>query len=126
MTDHQVGILRERSPNIVSARGADPVDMRVERPSWGQEAACYCSSMALDPEDLRSYASRDWSAPERLARRARAQQPVSEKVRIAIELYEAARRTRPDWPTDEQRKADLAMHLRLRALLDRAAHVGAR
>jgi len=82
--------------------------------------------MHLNPEDLRSYAKRDWSAPERLARRARARQPVRTKIRIAVELYEAARRTRPEWPTDQQRKKDLQMHLRLRALLDRAADVGAR
>ena len=79
----------------------------------------------LDPAELRSYAARDWSAPERLARRERALLPVAEKVRIAIELYEAARATRPDWPDEATRRADFEAHLRLRALLDRAAHVGA-
>ena len=84
------------------------------------------SSKALDPSDLRAYAQRDWAAPERLARCARARQPVQEKVRIAIELYEAARAMQPGWPDDDARRADFENHLRVKALLARAAHVGAR
>jgi hypothetical protein len=80
----------------------------------------------LDREELRAYAARDWGAPERLARQARARQPIEEKVRIAIALYEAAKATRPDWPDEATRRADLDSHLRVRALLDRASHVGAR
>ena len=52
--------------------------------------------------------------------------PVQQKIRLAIDLYEAARSTRPDWPNDAVRRADLAIHQRVRALLDRAAHVGRR
>lgn len=80
----------------------------------------------LDPEDLRNYAQRDWGAPERLARRHRVRQPLERKVRIAIALYEAAKATNPDWPDERTRRADLEAHLRLRRLLDRAAHVGTR
>lgn len=80
----------------------------------------------LDPEDLRRYARRAWDSPERLARRRRAQQPVEHKVQIAIELYEATKSIRPDWPDDDTRQADFDAHLRLRALLDRAANVGTR
>lgn len=80
----------------------------------------------LDVTELRSYASRDWGAPERLARRHRANQPVEQKARLAVELYEAARATRPDWPSEAVRRADRATHLRVRAMLDRAAHVGGR
>ncbi len=80
----------------------------------------------LDPRDLRAYAARDWSAPERLARRARTQRPVDEKVAIAVALYEAARASRPGWPDEETRRADLASHLRVRALLDKASDVGRR
>ena len=81
-------------------------------------------SARFDAEELRSYAGRDWGAPERLARVHRAKQPIEQKVRLAIELYEAARATRADWPSEADRRADLAAHWRLRALLDRAAHVG--
>lgn len=79
----------------------------------------------LDPDSLRAYAARDWGAPERLARVARSAQPVDEKVRLAIALYEAARETRPGWPSEADRRQDLQSHRRLRALLDRGAHVGA-
>ena len=80
----------------------------------------------MNLDDLREYARRDWGAPARLARRQRATLPIEQKVRLAIELYEAARATRADWPDHATRRADLATHLRVRALLDRAAHVGAR
>ena len=79
----------------------------------------------LDPDGLREYARRDWGAPERLARRERARQPVEQKVRLAIEMYETSKASRPDWPDEATRQADLASHLRVRALLDKAAHVGA-
>ena len=52
--------------------------------------------------------------------------PVQRKIRLAIELYEAARATWPEWPDEAVRRADLANHQRVRALLDRAAHVGRR
>ncbi len=80
----------------------------------------------LDPTGLRAFVDRDWSIVARATREARAAMPVEEKVRIAIELFEAAQRAVPGWPDDATRRADLAHHLRVRALLDRAAHVGAR
>ena len=76
--------------------------------------------------DAAAYAGRDWEAPERLARAARARQPVEQKVALAIALYEAARATHPGWPDDATRRADLDSHRALRALLDKAAHVGRR
>ena len=83
-------------------------------------------AVELTAEDLVAFAQRDWQAPQRLARAHRAGQPVQTKVRLAIALYEAARATRPGWPDEEARRADLASHRRVRALLDRAAHVGPR
>lgn len=80
----------------------------------------------LDPEDLRRFAQRDWLAPERLARRERANLPPAERVRLAIELYEAAKATNPGWPNEATRRADFEAHLRLKGLLDQAADVGAR
>lgn len=80
----------------------------------------------LDPDELRAFASRDWASPERSARQARAALSPAEKSRLAVALYESAKKTRPDWPTDADRKADLDTHLRVHALLDRAAHVGRR
>lgn len=80
----------------------------------------------LDDADLRAYAQRDWGAPARLARRERVRLPVERKVQLAIQLYEAARAARPGWPDEDTRRSDFANHQRVRALLDRAAHVGCR
>jgi len=78
--------------------------------------------MPLDPEHLRAYARREWSRPQALARRDRANMTVHERVAMAIALYEAARATRPGWPTDQDRLRDLEHHLRMNRLLDQAAH----
>ena len=72
------------------------------------------------------YAARDWGAPERLARRQRARQPIEIKVALAIELYEATRETKLGWSDAATRRADFDAHLRLRAMLDMAADVGSR
>lgn len=80
----------------------------------------------LDPEDLRNYAQRAWDAPARLARQHRARQSVEQKVRLQIALYEATRATRPDWPAEADRRADLSNHMRVRSLLTKAANVGVR
>ena len=82
--------------------------------------------MPLDPEDLRRYAARDWAAPERLSRVARAAQAVADKVRISVALYEAMQSAVSGWPDEADRRADLASHLRVKALLERARHVGVR
>ena len=37
-------------------------------------------------------------------------------------LREHARRVRPDWPTERDRREDLAHHLALKRRIDRAAH----
>lgn len=87
---------------------------------------CYPPFMRICPEDLRRYARRDWGAPERLARSSRAAQPIAKKIELAIALYEAARSTTPEWPDTAARKRDLASHVRVRALLSKAVHVGTR
>ena len=80
----------------------------------------------LDAEDLRAWAARDWGAPERLARRHRARMPAAEKARLSIEMYEAALAMIGDRDMAAERWRDLECHRRLRAILDRAAHVCAR
>ncbi|MEM9695892.1 MAG: hypothetical protein AAGA56_25335 [Myxococcota bacterium] len=95
--------------------------------SYPGQGKCYALHVGdLDPDELRRYANRDWTAPERMARRARAAQSVAERVQIAIALYEAAKETRPGWPDEATRRADFEHHLEVKALLDRAGHVGAR
>jgi len=80
----------------------------------------------LDPDELRAYANRDWGAPERLSRPVRAAQSVQTRMRLAIELYESMKSTHPHWPDDATRRADFEHHVRLKALMQRAAHVGTR
>lgn len=80
----------------------------------------------MDPNDLREFAMRD---------RARVQdakaQYWAERFRdlgweanwhTAQELATYVRRVRPDFPTARDRDEDLAHHIRLKDLLDRAAH----
>ena len=118
-----------RSPECATVR---PRPAAGEGRKWSRHGSIVGSIMAaamsarFDAEDLRSYARRDWGAPERLARVDRVNLPVEQKVRLAIDLYEAARNTNPGWPSEAVRRADLAAHRRTRALLDRAAHVGRR
>jgi hypothetical protein len=45
---------------------------------------------------------------------------------VAQELYAHARRVRPDFPTQRDRDEDFAHHLRLKNLIDRAAHAFSR
>ncbi|MEM6955026.1 MAG: hypothetical protein AAF411_21130 [Myxococcota bacterium] len=80
----------------------------------------------LDTTGLRAWMAREWAATRDADRRARAAQTPKQKVRLAVELYESAKRSNPAWPTAEDRARDLRSHERLRALLTRAAHVGAR
>ncbi len=97
----------------------------ISRTPWLEALYCMSVMPRLDQEALRRYARRDWLAPARRARVERARLPIERKVQLAIELYEAARATSPGWPDEVTRRADLDNHLRLKAMLDRAAHVGA-
>lgn len=73
---------------------------------------------------IRDYMSRDWEAvrrakddywSERIARLG-----PSEGFRIAEELRQQVLRSQPGWPSESERKEDLAAHLRLADLLHRA------
>lgn len=80
----------------------------------------------LDPAELRAFARRDWGAPERLARAERVARSPERCFELAWELYLAARFACPGWPSEEDRRRDFEHHLAMRALLDRAGHVGRR
>jgi len=80
----------------------------------------------MDPEALREFARRDWDAAAAskahywaLRYRLEGSRPAWE---ASAALLAQLRRHRPDFPTPRDREADLQHHLRLRALLDRAAH----
>lgn len=79
----------------------------------------------MDPVDLRAFARRDRSAVEQRKREHWARQfrehGGTATLRAGHALYEYARRVRPDIPTERDRAEDLAHHIALKRLLDRAS-----
>jgi hypothetical protein len=80
----------------------------------------------LDPDSKRTYAARDWGAPARLSLGERVRQPLELKVQIGVDLYEAAMALCGGEAGEASRRADLATHERVHAMLLKAGHVGAR
>jgi hypothetical protein len=80
--------------------------------------------------EIREYQGRDW----RLIERAKSDYWVYQKatltptaiLELAGELLEYARTLKPDWPNPSERGADLASHVRVAAMLHRAAENRAR
>jgi hypothetical protein len=74
--------------------------------------------------DLRSYVQRDWAL---LAELKQAQWLAQRRLgpalamRIADDLRRQVRAARPDWPSDEERAADLEAHIRVGEILRRAS-----
>lgn len=71
------------------------------------------------PDLTGSLLSRDWALLERLkadfwSERKRTMTP-EEALHIGDELRETARRIHPDWPSEEERREDLATHIRVSA-----------
>jgi len=79
----------------------------------------------MEPADLRAFARRNRTAVEALKREHWARQFQEHggqaTLRAGHELYEYARRVRPDIPTERDRAEDLAHHIALKRLLDRAS-----
>ena len=76
-------------------------------------------------EDLRAYAQRAWHVAETLKQEHWARE-VAERGPLATfeasqALREHMRALRPDWPSPDERRADLAHHVALKQLIDRAA-----
>lgn len=74
---------------------------------------------------MRAFANRDWDAIAKAKREhwARALNAAGPEAlfRAAQYLREHARTVRPDWPSADDRARDLADHIKLKQLLDRAA-----
>jgi hypothetical protein len=77
------------------------------------------------PEDLRRFAARPWDEKSELLGRFWAEQKRREGpalgLAVAEALYQQMRARRPDWPSDEERQADLATHARVAAALRHVA-----
>lgn len=80
----------------------------------------------MDAKALRAFAARDWQLLEAGKREHWAAElrvhGAAALFRAAQMLREHARRTCPDWPTADDRAEDLAHHVRMKQLLDRAAY----
>lgn len=78
----------------------------------------------MNPADLRAFARRDRPAVEDVKREhwtRRHREHGMATLRAGHALYEYARRVRPDIPTERDRAEDLAHHIALKRLLDRAS-----
>ena len=81
----------------------------------------------MTEDDVKAFATRDWAAVSdadalHWAAEFRERDSVA-TVEASRALWEHARRIRPEWPTADDSARDFAEHLRLKRLLDRAAHV---
>ena len=79
----------------------------------------------MEPRDLRSFVERDWAAAGTSERDHWAREFAARGARSTLDaadaLWRHMRTVRPDWPTDEDRQADLAHHIALKRAIDRAA-----
>jgi hypothetical protein len=65
--------------------------------------------MGWKKEDVLAFRDRDWSAFER----APVTRDPQSCIRLAGSLHAQVRHACPDWPTDDERAADLDAHVRL-------------
>ena len=74
-------------------------------------------------EDLIAFARRDWDAVAALKQRWWAEQKSrmtpEQALEVGDELRDHVREVRGDWPTDEDRRNDLACHSRISEMLRR-------
>ena len=77
-------------------------------------------------DDLRAYAQRPWSAAEAL-KQAHWARELSENPLATFEASQALwvhmRQVNPGWPSEAERQEDLAHHIALKRMIDRAAGV---
>lgn len=79
----------------------------------------------MDRDSVRAFLARDWELLAASKRAHRAARFRSSRGRSGLEvaqmLRECMRRVRPGWPGARERQRDLADHVALKRLLDRAA-----
>lgn len=79
----------------------------------------------MKAEDLRAYAQRAWKVAEARKQEHWAREFVEHGPQATFEasqvLWRHMRSIRPDWPSPEERREDLAHHIALKQLIDRAA-----
>jgi hypothetical protein len=79
----------------------------------------------VDPRDVESFASRPWqraaAAKQRYWRDEVGRRGPAAAFEAAQALWAHMQMVRPDWPSDEERRLDLAHHVELKRALDRVA-----
>ncbi len=79
----------------------------------------------MNAEDLRAYARRAWHLAAALKQEHWARELARRGPLATFEVSEALRehmcRLRPDWPSESERREDLAHHIALKRAIDRAA-----
>ena len=74
-------------------------------------------------EDLIAFARRDWNAiaamKERFWVEQKNQMTAAQALYLADDMRRAVLARRPDWPSEDERNADLATHIRVSELLHR-------
>ncbi|HEY3383100.1 MAG TPA: hypothetical protein VGK32_15120 [Vicinamibacterales bacterium] len=83
----------------------------------------------VNRQDLLAFAHRDWSlvaeAKAEFWRDRKRDRTADDTLAIGEQLRQHARAVRPDWPTESERAADLAVHLRVTEAL-RAVRIRSR
>jgi hypothetical protein len=78
-------------------------------------------------DDVRAYARRRWEMVAALKHehwaRERAARGPAATFEVSQALWAHVRQLHPDWPSVEERRADLAHHVALKRAIDRAAGV---
>jgi hypothetical protein len=81
----------------------------------------------VESEHVRAFAQRDWRAAETLKGEHWAREFAARGSAATLEASAALSRhmrlVRPDWPSDEERRDDLAHHIALKRAIDCAARV---
>src|SRR5205823_14167599 len=79
----------------------------------------------VNAADIRAFVARDWRLIEELKKdqwlEQKAGMTPSAALEFAAGLFEYARALKPDWPNGSEREADLASHIRMAEILQRAA-----
>ena len=80
---------------------------------------------SMEPGDVKAYLERGWAAAEALKRAhwasEFARRGPDATIQAAHALWRHMRLLRPDWPSEDQRRADFAHHVELKQRIDRAA-----
>ena len=96
----------------------------LQGPGQGRRRALECYDAAVHPDDVRSFAARDWALVEQAKRRhwaaRKERMSAAEALAVAEGLRLHARALRPDWPSPAERAADAEAHARVSASLRRA------